>query len=100
MRDEICRLGLDVLDGRVLNPGHAEVENLRIAAMGHEDVGRLDITMNDALGVRGFKRIGELHTEAERVIEPRGPRTSRSLSTSPLSSSITMNGVSPCSHKS
>ena len=70
VRDEICRLGLDVFGGRVLDPGDAEVENLRIAAMGHEDVGRLDIAVDDALGVRGFKRIGELHTEAERVIEP------------------------------
>ena len=41
-----------------------EIENLCVAALGHKDVGRLDVSMNDAAGVGGVQRVGDLDGEA------------------------------------
>src|SRR5207245_3495048 len=43
--------------------GETEIENLYLSALSDEDVGRLDVTMNDALGMRGFERFGELNAD-------------------------------------
>src|SRR5438309_11728828 len=48
--------------------GEAEIENLYLAALSDEDVGRLDVAMNDALGMRGFERLGELNADIEQAI--------------------------------
>jgi len=50
--------------------GEPEVEQLGLAARGDENVGRLDVTMNDALGVRGVEGVGDLNAEVEKEIEP------------------------------
>ncbi len=50
-------------------PGKASRPDLRHAAIGHEDVGGLDVAVDDALGVRRFQRIGQLRTEIEDAIE-------------------------------
>ena len=49
-------------------PRQPEIEQLCVTAIGHEDVGRLDVAVNDSLGVGGFERIGELHAEFEDSI--------------------------------
>jgi hypothetical protein len=49
-------------------PRQAEIEQLGVAAIGHEDVRRLDVAVDDPFGVRGFERIGELHAELEDSI--------------------------------
>ena len=38
----------------------AKVEHFGLAALGDEDVGRLDITVNDALRVRRIERVGNI----------------------------------------
>ena len=49
--------------------GESEVENLYLALCG-EYVGGLDVAVDDALGVRGVERVGELN----RHVEQRGKR--------------------------
>ena len=44
----------------------AEVEHLGLAARRHEDVRRLDVAVDDALGVRGVERVGDLHGERQQ----------------------------------
>src|SRR5262249_16406100 len=43
----------------------AEVENFGVAAFGDEDVGRLNVAMNDAFGVGGVKRVGDFDADSE-----------------------------------
>ena len=50
--------------------GEAEVENFCLAARSDEDIRGLDIAMNDAAGMSGVERIGNLNRE----IEERGKR--------------------------
>ena len=39
------------------NLGQPEVQNFRVSARGYKDVRRLDVAMNDALGVRALERV-------------------------------------------
>src|ERR1022692_4893884 len=45
--------------------GQPEVENLGVPALGDKNIGRLDVAMNDPLGVRGVERVGNLNGERE-----------------------------------
>ena len=45
----------------------AEVEHLHRAAAGQEDVRRLDVAMQDAFGVRGVERVGDLRRDVEHL---------------------------------
>ena len=40
-----------------------EVQNLGVPTVSDKDVGRLDVAVNDPLGVRGVERIGDLDSE-------------------------------------
>ena len=93
-RDEISGFGLQVVERRVLDARDTEVEDLRVTARRHEDVRRLDIAVDDALARAPLpaRRPAATPSSSARS-SASGPRTSRSLSVSPLSSSITMNGV-------
>ena len=51
--------------------------------------------MDDALRVCRVERIGELDADVEHVGDLQRPLAIRSRSVSPLSASITMNGVPP-----
>ncbi len=53
----------------------AEVEHLHRAAAREEDVGRLDVAMQDAFGVRRVERVGDLRRDVEHV--PQIERPSR-----------------------
>jgi hypothetical protein len=43
--------------------GEAEVENLGVASRGHENIGGLDVAMNDAFGVSGFEGVRNVDTD-------------------------------------
>jgi hypothetical protein len=51
----------------------AEVEHLHLAPPRDEDVGRLDVTMQDAFGVRGVERIGDLRGDLEHLAQIHRP---------------------------
>ena len=62
--------------------GQTEVENLRVALGRDDDVGRLDVAVDDALGVRVGERVGNLHGEidrAARIQRPPGDRRCQRL---------------------
>jgi hypothetical protein len=50
-----------------------EVEDFGVAALGHENIGRFDVSMNDAFGVRGVQGIGNLNRQSEQNIGIDGP---------------------------
>ena len=50
----------------------AEVEDLRVSAPGDKNVGRLDIAMDDAAGVRRIERVGDLDAEREQFLHRHG----------------------------
>ncbi len=45
--------------------GQPEVQNLTDTFVGDEDVGRLDVAMNDAPLVRGLQAIGDLQSDVQ-----------------------------------
>src|SRR5260370_1190757 len=47
--------------------GQTEIENLGGAALGHENVGRLDVSMHDALFMRGTERVAELYANLQNA---------------------------------
>ena len=57
----LCRL-------RAVDFGQSEVENLGMPALGDEDVRGLDVAMNDAFGVRGIQRVGNLDGQVESSV--------------------------------
>ena len=46
----------------------AEVENLGVSALGDENVGGLDVAMDDAFAVRGVERVGDFDGQAEQDV--------------------------------
>ncbi len=52
--------------------GQAEIEDFGVAAGGDEDVGRLDVAMDDALFVRGVERVGDFDAERQQQSERQG----------------------------
>ena len=46
-----------------------EVQNLRVPAIGHEKIRRLDVAMDNALGVRCVQSIGDLDGQREQRVQ-------------------------------
>src|ERR1700723_2548255 len=51
-----------------MNFGEAKIEQLGLAAFGDENICGLDIAMNDSFGMSGFKRVGDLNSEIEKLL--------------------------------
>ena len=45
--------------------GQTEIQHLGVSALGHKDVGGLDVAMDDPLGMRGVQSIGNLYRQRE-----------------------------------
>ncbi len=48
--------------------GQTEVENLGGSARGHKDICRLDVAVDDALGMRGIERLGDVNADREQLL--------------------------------
>ena len=72
--------------------GQTEVQNLGLPTRRHENVCRLDVAMNDALGMRGVQRIGNLNRDLEQFLGLQPFRGDSLLEGSALSNSIAMKG--------
>src|ERR1700739_1673316 len=48
--------------------GESEIQNLGVPALGDENIGRLDVTMNDAFAVSGVQSVGHFNGQAEKDI--------------------------------
>ena len=46
----------------------AKVEDLGVAAVGHENVRRLDVAVHDSLGVGGIQRVGDFNGEVDQRV--------------------------------
>src|SRR6266478_3420724 len=49
--------------------GETEIKNLGLMPPGDEDVGGLDVAMDDALCMSGVKRVGDLDSELEQAVQ-------------------------------
>ncbi len=49
--------------------GQTEVDDLDLAAIGHEDVAALDVAMDDAEAVRGVQRVGDLDAHFDQRVD-------------------------------
>ena len=52
--------------------GEAEIENFGVAALGDENVGGLDVAVNDALGVSGVERVGDFDGQRKKPFDFEG----------------------------
>jgi hypothetical protein len=51
--------------GGARNLCQSKIENFGVPAIGHENVCGLNVTMHDALGVRGIERVGYLNAQSQ-----------------------------------
>src|ERR1700722_10039458 len=69
----LCLRSPRVREGsRAFDLGDPKVEDFHLASWAEKDVGRLDVAVDDALGVCRLQRIGDLRRDVEQVrqIEP------------------------------
>ena len=78
------------------DPREAEVEDLDPAVAGEEDVLRLEVAVDDALGVRRRQAVREGGPDLDGLAQGRAPLLRRRRDVSPSSSSMTAKAM-PCS---
>ena len=49
--------------------GEPEIEYFDLSALGHENIGRLDVPMDDRLGVRCLKCLGNLCSPGQQMLQ-------------------------------
>ena len=75
-----------------------EVQNLRLAPRGHEDVRRLDVAVDDALGVRRVQPVGNLNAQVQHFLGlEQLAAAMRCFSVWPSRHSMAMKGWPSCS---
>ena len=75
----------------------SEIEYLGVTALGHEDIGGLDVAMHDAFGMRGVQCVGDLDGQASSVSRSNGRPQMRCFRVMPSRNSMAMNGWPSCS---
>ena len=68
----------------------AEIEDFGMTALGHEDVRGLDVAVDDALGVSGVERVGNLDAQVRIESMSMGRPPMRRFSVRPSSNSMAM----------
>jgi hypothetical protein len=53
--------------------GQAEIEDFSLTAFGHEYVGGLDVSMDDACGVCDIERVGNLNSKFKNLLDGKSP---------------------------
>ncbi len=61
--------GLGGARGGLCDLGQAEIQNLRVAAFGHKNIRRLNVAMDDPLGVCRVERIGNFDAQGKQRIQ-------------------------------
>ena len=78
--------------------GQAEIENFGVAAFGDENVGGLDVAVNDAFGVRGVESVGDLDRQRQQMSRvPAGGPAMMCLRVYASRNSMTMKAWPSCS---
>ena len=79
-------------DGRlvVVELGEAEVENFGVAALGDENIGGLDVAMNDVFLMGGVERVGDFDAERDEHFEGERALGDVLFSVAPWRNSIAM----------
>src|SRR5271155_187705 len=62
----------------------SEIENLRVPALRDKNIGRLDVAMNDALGVSGVERIGDVNGQRNGCFDLYRPTVNAMLQGQPV----------------
>ena len=77
--------------------GQSEIENLRMSALGDEDVCGLDVAMDNAGGVCRIQCVGNFDSQRQsRVSVSRGRPAMRCFSVIPSRNSMAMNDCPSC----
>ena len=79
--------------GGVTTFAKSKVENLGVSALRDENVGRLDVAVDDAFGVSGVERVSNLNRQAEQYIRLHGLPAMRCFKVIPSRNSMAMNGL-------
>ena len=53
--------------------GQSEVQDLGLTALGDEKIGRFDVAVNDAFGVRGVERVRDFHRQVQQLLDRQRP---------------------------
>ena len=90
-----CAFGGGRLRARQLR--QSEVEDFGLTAFRNEDVGRLDVAMDNFFGVRGVERVGDLDGQGEQGLGVHGWPEMRCFRVTPSRNSMAMKAWPSCS---
>ena len=72
--------------------GQSEIENLDDASVDHEQIGRLDVAMQDAVTMRSVEGVGNLNADVDQLGNFEWTPVILSRSVWPFNNSMTMKG--------